>query len=236
MPAANDLPPLREDSSSFIPPRPARRPERPKIVSRPIADDKTIWVPPPTEQAIHFRPHTAQPSFWSGIWGWVAGLPTRAEAQAEQLEDRLVGQKAGAVSHSQVARALEKELEKTLNHLLQDTIAHNQYLVGISSTDFERYLPLKERLAAELVLYLEQVIVSRDYKLLGPITVDLIEAASIPPGGLQVKSYILKENSVKFEPGILADHEYIPFVLTNLESGFIAVLEGLRELGYLEFD
>jgi len=47
---------------------------------------------------------------------------------------------------------------------------------------------------------------------------------------------ILKEKSIEFKPGILADHEYIPFSLSNLDVGFIALLEGLRELGYLEFD
>ena len=46
---------------------------------------------------------------------------------------------------------------------------------------------------------------------------------------------ILKEKRVEFKPGILADHEYIPFVLSNMEVGFISVLEGLRELGYLKF-
>jgi len=46
---------------------------------------------------------------------------------------------------------------------------------------------------------------------------------------------ILKEKSVEFKPGILADHEYIPFQLSNIEGGFISVLEGLRDLGYLEF-
>jgi len=47
---------------------------------------------------------------------------------------------------------------------------------------------------------------------------------------------ILKEKNVDFKPGILSDHEYIPFETSNIELGFIAVLEGLRELGYLEFD
>ena len=47
---------------------------------------------------------------------------------------------------------------------------------------------------------------------------------------------IIKEKSVEFKPGILADHEYIPFDLSNIEVGFLAILEGLRELGYLEFD
>ena len=43
---------------------------------------------------------------------------------------------------------------------------------------------------------------------------------------------ILKETSVAYKPGILADHEYIPFDPSNIESSFIPILEGLREIGY----
>ena len=47
--------------------------------------------------------------------------------------------------------------------------------------------------------------------------------------------FVLKEQNAQFKPGVLADHEYIPFSSLNFESVFIPVLEGLRELGYLEF-
>jgi hypothetical protein len=45
---------------------------------------------------------------------------------------------------------------------------------------------------------------------------------------------ILKDTSSSFKAGILSDLEYIPFVSPNIESCFIPVLEGLRELGYFE--
>jgi hypothetical protein len=47
--------------------------------------------------------------------------------------------------------------------------------------------------------------------------------------------FVLKEQSAEFKPGILADHEYIPFELSKIETVFIRLLEGLRELGYLDF-
>jgi hypothetical protein len=47
---------------------------------------------------------------------------------------------------------------------------------------------------------------------------------------------ILKENDAVFKNGLLADLEYIPFESPRIESGFIAILEGLRELGYFEYD
>ena len=46
---------------------------------------------------------------------------------------------------------------------------------------------------------------------------------------------ILKDRSAEFKPGLLADHEFIPFSLPYMESSFIPILEGLRELGYLDF-
>jgi hypothetical protein len=45
---------------------------------------------------------------------------------------------------------------------------------------------------------------------------------------------ILKDTSSSFKAGILSDLEYIPFISPDIESCFIAVLEGLRELGYFE--
>lgn len=48
--------------------------------------------------------------------------------------------------------------------------------------------------------------------------------------------FILKEHSVAFKAGILADHEFIPFDASNIEATFIPILEGLRELGYLKQD
>jgi len=45
---------------------------------------------------------------------------------------------------------------------------------------------------------------------------------------------ILRENGTEFKNGLLADLEYIPFEAPKIESGFIAILEGLREIGYFD--
>lgn len=47
---------------------------------------------------------------------------------------------------------------------------------------------------------------------------------------------IVKDRSAEFKPGLLADHEFIPFALPYIESSFIPILEGIRELGYLDFE
>jgi hypothetical protein len=47
--------------------------------------------------------------------------------------------------------------------------------------------------------------------------------------------FVLKEDTATFKAGVLADHEYIPFNISSFESAFVPVLEGLRQLGYLEF-
>lgn len=46
----------------------------------------------------------------------------------------------------------------------------------------------------------------------------------------------IKERGAEFKSGILADHEYIPFTAPDIETAFVPVLEGLRELGYLDFE
>jgi len=44
--------------------------------------------------------------------------------------------------------------------------------------------------------------------------------------------FLLKETSAEFKSGILADHEYIPFENGRVESCFVPILEGMREIGY----
>jgi hypothetical protein len=44
---------------------------------------------------------------------------------------------------------------------------------------------------------------------------------------------LLKATDAEFKPGLLSDHEYVPFQSPHIEAAFIAVLEGLREIGYL---
>jgi len=46
---------------------------------------------------------------------------------------------------------------------------------------------------------------------------------------------VVKEKSCEFKSGLLADHEFIPFNLPCIETTFIPILEGLRELGYVHF-
>jgi hypothetical protein len=44
--------------------------------------------------------------------------------------------------------------------------------------------------------------------------------------------FLLKQNDFSYKPGLLGDREYIPFVPDYIESTFIPILEGLRDLGY----
>lgn len=51
-------------------------------------------------------------------------------------------------------------------------------------------------------------------------------------GSLEKPVFILKEKNYEFKPGLLGDHEYIPFTNPAIESTFIPILEGMRELGF----
>jgi hypothetical protein len=43
---------------------------------------------------------------------------------------------------------------------------------------------------------------------------------------------LVRESTAPLNPGLLADHEYIPFEAPHIEQAFIPLLEGLRELSF----
>ena len=47
--------------------------------------------------------------------------------------------------------------------------------------------------------------------------------------------FLIKDERANFKSGILGDHEYIAFTEPDIEAAFVPVLEGLLDLGYLEF-
>lgn len=62
------------------------------------------------------------------------------------------------------------------------------------------------------------------------ITQEIATAAA-----LKKHVFILKEASVDLKTGILGDHEYIPFPKDQLSKAFIPILEGLDDIGGVEF-
>jgi len=51
-------------------------------------------------------------------------------------------------------------------------------------------------------------------------------------GSIQKPLFLLKESQYSFKPGLLGDHEFIPFVTPNLETTFIPILEGIKNVGF----
>jgi hypothetical protein len=49
---------------------------------------------------------------------------------------------------------------------------------------------------------------------------------------LEKPLFLLKEKQYPFKPGLLGDHEFIPFTAPTIETTFIPILEGLRNLGF----
>ncbi|MGB2986273.1 MAG: hypothetical protein WBE26_10350 [Phycisphaerae bacterium] len=47
--------------------------------------------------------------------------------------------------------------------------------------------------------------------------------------------FVLRDRQTDFNPGIFGDLEYIPFTAPHIEGSFVAILEGLKELGFLRF-
>ena len=44
--------------------------------------------------------------------------------------------------------------------------------------------------------------------------------------------FLIKQHGADFKSGLFGDREYIPFSGTTIETAFIPILEGLRELSY----
>jgi hypothetical protein len=51
-------------------------------------------------------------------------------------------------------------------------------------------------------------------------------------GSLGKPLFVLKEKTYSFKPGLLGDHEYIPFTSPTIETTFVPILEGIRDLGF----
>lgn len=191
-PPLRERPLLRERPSLPSAHAQERDAERPQIIHRLVPDEPLPPQPQVAPTVTQARQGKGR-SLLSSMFGWIMDLPTRAEAQAERVEEQLAGQRRGAITHGQIARAVEKQMEHTLNYLLKETIANNYYVVGLATNDYEQYRPLRERLAEELVDYLQEITRSRDYKLLGTMAVELVEMTALRSGDCHVRSFIQKE-------------------------------------------
>lgn len=116
-------------------------------------------------------------------FSWITALLDGFERKAGQLLEPS-GHTRGAVGISQqrLARLLENAMETNLVHLIQETVAPNDFLVKLASPDFQHYAPFQARGRQELVAYLQQVAAARDYHLLAPLNVSVAHDPSLTPG------------------------------------------------------
>ena len=130
-------------------------------------------------------------------------------------------------------------LERTafIGHRFDDTgtvcaekLARFLELLGFSVTTGRSYAPgpvsvkVRDRLTAQALVFVILTSGTDDTWLLQE---SLLGEASDKP------LFLIKDLRSDFTPGILADHEYIPFEAPVMESTFLSVLEGLKDLGYL---
>ncbi len=114
-----------------------------------------------------------------------------------------------------------------------DKLARFLELIGFKVVSGRTYTPgsvaakVKSRIERQAVIFV----------LLTPGSDDtwLVQESTI--GNVKEKPLIIiKDSAAVFSSGVLADYEYIPFDLPTIETTFIPILEGLRELGYLSFE
>ena len=113
------------------------------------------------------------------------------------------------------------ELAERLSRFLQ--------LLGFDTTSGRAFAPgsvaekVKGRLAERSIVF--AILTSGDDKT-WLVQESLLASLSEKP------VFLLKEDSYIHNGGLLSDHEYIPFKSPRIETSFIPIIEGLRELGF----
>lgn len=144
----------------------------------------------------------SMPRLWHGLKSFILHTTDVMEAQTERFEEAVLTERRPKtqVKQNDLARLLEKELERYLHHLMRETVAHNHYTLKLCKPDFEYYQPFKLRGEAELQDHLAQVIQARDYKLVAPLVVTVLEDVTLSPGEYGVTSRI-EQNIVRSMAG-----------------------------------
>jgi hypothetical protein len=129
---------------------------------------------------------------FNGFIGFVLQTSDIVEEQTSRLEGLTLTEWGDGqpVKQTQLARALEDELERQLHHLITETVAHNHFVISLSGPDFARYALFKDRAEAELRDYLERVVRARDYKLMAPLQVEVTEDPTLSLGQYAAASQI----------------------------------------------
>ena len=112
---------------------------------------------------------------------------------------------------------------------LADKVARFLELVGFSVISGRAYAP--KSVAEKVRQRLSQQAITIAILTSGTDDTWLTQE-SILAGNVGKPLILLKATDAEFKPGLLSDHEYVPFESPYIESTFIAVLEGLREVGY----
>ncbi|MFB0902736.1 MAG: DUF3662 and FHA domain-containing protein [Acidimicrobiales bacterium] len=89
----------------------------------------------------------------------------------------------------EIGRRIVREIDANQSVAVDGALAvPNHYWVYISSEDYERFQEVETPLTNELIAAARTHIVDENYRLLGPVSVVLVEATEYPEGTLQVQA------------------------------------------------
>lgn len=139
----------------------------------------------PDKRSKRKAPH---PSLFQQFTGYIKWLFDGVEKGIQTAEEKVQPKIARLLNPDQLGQALEYEMEKTRCLLLEEIIANNHYLVHLASADYQRYRPVHKRWKNQVVNYLQRIIQSRGYGLIGPLHLEIVEDLELSEGCYTIQS------------------------------------------------
>ncbi len=124
----------------------------------------------------------------------VRKLPSNAEGALRTMEGAMVNGLRGTtrIDSRRLADLLEERMERSCTKLMQGTVVHNVYEIGIAAEDYQARDVLITEMVQELTLHLTEVMDARAYRRVGPVQVTLIENTQLAQNEVEITSDMLK--------------------------------------------
>lgn len=143
----------------------------------------------------------------------------------QRFEQRLEGAVTGAFARAfrsavqpvEIAAALQREIDNSAQALSrQRMLAPNDFIVELSSSDFERLTPFGQTLSDELATLVTEHVKEQHYTLAGPLEISFVESAELGTGRFRVRSRT--NAAVSPAQGVSAPTDNAPRVLIEVNG------------------
>jgi len=130
----------------------------------------------------------------------------------------------------EIAKKLAREMRSQSRVGLNEVYVPNRFEIMLASKDYEVFLPIMERMVAEVTAYVKDKAKEKDYTMLGQVTVSFKEQSSVAQGQLLINSFFDEETETTQEQDDLGD----TLNFTPLRSSATASSKSSEPHGILE--